>query len=449
MNHANRSTGFLHWVFVAMLAMVALTVLVSGRDLSLVLNDLEAGIPVVVQHPAIAWGQRAVSLLLLLVSAQRIVSHFMGRKDLPSPLLALVFIAYWLATVASPAVFGSHPQLAHEYLYTLAIGVAAVLAGPDEFEKVLATCRNALLLFLLGGVLLIPVNPAIVIDTSYSQGLLPGVPRLGGLAPHPVALGMFAQTALLCLWCRPFQRRWLTALGWLLGGATLFLAQSKNAWIAFFLCSICMLAVRHGANLWRRLGDPREGALGVFVCLVMIAIALVLMGSFLLGDVTEQAAGFLNSAEGAQLMTLTGRDRIWAVAIEEWQGNPLFGYGPGLWDADFRASIGMPNATNAHNQFMDTLARSGAVGATALVLYSAVLLVMSVRYAKATGGFSLALFLALALRSISEVPLLLFGYGAELFGHLLLIVTLASAAAGARAQGAPAARPHSIYRVAS
>jgi hypothetical protein len=58
------------------------------------------------------------------------------------------------------------------------------------------------------------------------------------------------------------------------------------------------------------------------------------------------------------------------------------------------------------------------------------------------------LFVALALRSISEVPLLLFGYGTELFSHLLLIITLASAAA-ARVPVAPAARTHSVYGVAS
>jgi hypothetical protein len=168
----------------------------------------------------------------------------------------------------------------------------------------------------------------------------------------------------------------------------------------------------------------------------------------LFGDVGEQADEFLNSAAGAQLMTLTGRDRIWAVAIEEWQSNPLFGYGPEIWGRQFRASIGMPNATNAHNQFMDTLARSGTVGAVALVLYAGVLLVMSVRHAKATRGFSLALFLAIALRSISEVPLLLLGYGTELFSHLLLIVTLASAA-GARARVVPAGRTRSFYGVAS
>ncbi len=440
-------TGFLHWAFAAILGLVALQVLLSGRDLSQMFTQLEQAVTVV-RHPAIDWAQRLVSLLLLLIAAERITNHLMARKQLPSPLLALVFMAYWLATVAMPAVFGSHPRIAHEFLYTLAIGLAAVLAGPLEFDKVLATTRNALFAFLLAGFALVFVNPSMVLDSSYAQGLLPGVPRFGGLAPHPVALGMFAQTTLLCLWCKPFNSRWLTALGWLVGGAALFLAQSKNAWIAFFVCSLCMLAVRHASSLWQRVGDPRRGgSLGVVACLSLIAVVLALMGVLLLGDVSGQVTSFLDSDEGAQLMTLTGRDRIWAVAIEEWQSNRLFGYGPDLWNPDFRASIGMPNATNAHNQFMDTLARSGTVGATALVLYAGVLLFMSVRYARATGGFSLALFLALALRSISEVPLLLFGYGAELFSHLLLIVTLASAAA--RTQAEPAARTHAFYRVAS
>jgi O-antigen ligase len=442
-----RTTGFLQWMLPAMLGLVALTTLLSGRDLSQLFAQLQSGGDIV-RHPIAAWAQRGVSVFLLAVSVERIVSHIVLRKHLPSTVLALVFVTYWLATVAFPAVFGSHPLLAHEYLYTLVIGFAAVLAGPADFDKIVGAARNALFAFLLAGFLLIPFDAAMVLDTSYTLGLLPGLPRLGGLAPHPVALAMFAQTALLCLWCKPFERRWLTVLGWVVGVAALFLAQSKNAWVAFFLCGLCMLAVRQGASLWQRVGDPRRGALGVVICIVVIGIALALMGWFLLGDVEEQATGFFDSAEGAQLLSMTGRDRIWAVAIEEWQSNPLFGYGPGLWDAEYRASIGLLNATNAHNQFMDTLARSGTVGAAALVLYAGVLLVFSVRYAKATGGFSLALFLALALRSISEVPLLLFGYGTELFSHLLLIFALASAA-GARVHVAPAARTHSVYGVAS
>jgi hypothetical protein len=152
------------------------------------------------------------------------------------------------------------------------------------------------------------------------------------------------------------------------------------------------------------------------------------LGWVMVGDVGTHIDNFASTAQGAQIMSLTGRDQIWAIAMEEWQASPVFGYGPGLWDGAYRASIGMANATDAHNQFMDTLARAGVVGATALVLYAITLLVMSVRYARATGGLSLALFLALALRSMSEVPLLLLGSGTEMFMHVLLIVTLAGAA---------------------
>jgi O-antigen ligase len=441
-----RRPGFLHWAFPAMLGMLALTMLLSGRDLSQALAELQPAAEMA-PNPVILWAQRAVSILLVAVSGERVLNHIALHKHLPSPVLALVFFVYWLATVAAPAVFGTHRQVSHEYLYTLLIGFAAAIASAHERDQVVAAARSALFLFLLAGVLLVPVMPALVLDTSYSQGLLPGVPRLGGLASHPVALGMFAQIFLLCLWSKPFERRWLNRIAWLLGLAVLFLAQSKTAWIAFFLSSAAMIAVRQGPKMWHRIGDPRQGTFGILACVGLMGLVLAFTISVLVSDIGSQATEFLETPEGAQLMTMTGRDQIWAIAMEEWHANPLFGYGPNLWDADFRASIGMPNATSAHNQFMDTLARSGTVGASALVLYAAVLLVMSVRYAKATGGFSLALFLAIALRAMSEVPLLLFGYGTELLSHLLLIVTLACAA-GSRVEVLPA-RTRPAYGMAS
>lgn len=444
----SRPTSFLHWMFPAILGFVALSVLLSDRDLSMNYLDLQVTAEVV-RHPAIAWGQRLVSLLLMAIAAEHVFGHLLARRHLPSPALALAFLAFWLATVAFPAAFGAHPNLAHEYLYTLAIGVAAVLAGPQDFDKAVLAARNALLLFLLAGLLLIPVKPALVLDTSYAQGWLSGLPRYGGLAPHPVTMGLFAQIALLCLWCKPFASRWLNLPAWLVGGAALLLAQSKNAWIAFFICALCLLAVRDGPGLWRRLSDPKQGALGVLMCMAAIAVVLAVAGWLVLIDPAEQASGFFATSEGAQLLTMTGRDRIWAVAMEEWRMSPVFGYGPEMWNPDFRASIGMLNATSGHNQFVDTLARTGTVGAVALVLYAAVLLWLSLKYARATGGFSLALFVALALRSISEVPLLLYGWGTEAFSHLLLLVTLASAAA-VHAQAAPAGRMGPYYgRVAS
>jgi O-antigen ligase len=441
-----RRAGFLNWLFPALLGLVAFNVLLSGRELSQIFLELQAG-PAAIANAAIPWGHRVVSVLLVLIALERLANHFASHKRVPSPVLLAAFVTYWIATVAAPALFGAHPQLSHEYLYSLAIGLGALLANGEDLERCLTAARTALFVFLLAGVVLIPIDMPMVLDTTYTQGLMPGVPRLGGLAPHPVALGMVAETALLCLWCRPFKWRWLTMLAWLLGLGCLFFAQSKTAWVAFLIIAVAMLAVRHGPSLWRRVGDPRQNALGVLVCAAAITVVVAIAGVLVAGNIEAQTSDFLDTAEGAQLMTLTGRDRIWQVALEEWHASPVFGYGPGLWDDDFRMSIGMPNATNAHNQMLDTLARCGSVGGAALLLYACVLFVLSMRYARQTGGLSLALFLALALRSISEVPLLLFGYGLELFAHLLLLVTLAAAAGAVPVEVLERSEP--VYGVAS
>lgn len=425
-----RPAGYLHWILPAMLGLGALTVLLSGRDLSMVFLALQSG--EVFSNPVITWGQRALSLLVVGVSAARILSHVSLRQPMPAPLLTWAFVIFWIGTVAAPALFGANPKISHEFLYPLIIGIAFLLATEPERDQVVDSVRNALFLFILVSVILIPIDPTMVLDMKYNQGLIPGLPRLGGLAPHPVAMGMFVQTFLVALWCRPYAKPWINRLAWVIGLAALFLAQSKTAWIAFVLCSVALVIVRSGPTLARRLGDPRQSAFGIVVCAGVIAVVGAALTVFLLGNVDAQASSFLDSSEGAQLTSLTGRDQIWAVAWEEWREHPMFGYGPNLWDDAFRASIGMPQATHGHNQLMDTLARSGTVGAVALVLYSLVLLVMSFRYAKATGGLSLALFLALALRSISEVPMLMFGYGPDLLVALLIVTTLASAAAGVR-----------------
>lgn len=441
-----RSNGYLHWVLPAMLALVAAGTLLSGRDLSQTFIEL-AGADAGVRGPMIVWGQRLVSLLLIAACIERIAHHAASRRHLPSPTLTLAFVMYWSCTVAAPALFGAHPQLGHEYLYSLLLGFAVSLAATGDRDRILDTARDALFVFIGLGVALVGVMPTMVLDLLYSQGLLPGLPRFGGLAPHAVAMGMFALIAILLVWARPYQRRWLNVLAWVAGLGALFMAQSKTAWIAFFLCAFAMAVVRNGGSFWRRVTDPRESSFGAVVCLAAMTAVGAALGWIMVGDVGEHLDNFAGTAQGAQLMSMTGRDQIWAVAMEEWRASPVFGYGPGLWDWDFRASIGMANATDAHNQFMDTLARSGLVGATALVLYAVVLLVMSLRYARATGGLSLALFLALAMRSISEVPLLLFGYGTELYMHVLLLVTLA-AAAGSYVQVQPA-RTRYGYGVAS
>jgi O-antigen ligase len=424
---SRRDQGFMHLIFYAMLLAVAAGSLLSDRDLTS--QPWTEELPLAfVAHPVMRILQPLISLLILTVSTERLITHWLQRKTAPTPLLlCFAFFAFWASTVASPALLGAHPQLTHDYVYPLVIGLAATLATPLERDQALKTVRNAMLVFTLLSFMLVVISPGLVMDRSYTQGLLPDLPRFAGLSPHAVGMGLMTQLGLLCLMVHPYRRRWLNRLAWTVGLSTLFLAQSKTAWLAFFICTGTLLAVQRGPALWRRLTDPMQPTLGMTILvggmLGLVALAAVLM----FGNLGEQLSAFVNTPEGAQLASFTGRDRIWVIAYDEWQKNPVFGYGPGIWDERFRASIGMSNANHAHNQFMDTLSRAGVVGATGLTLYALLLLVMSVRLTRATRGLSLALFLAMVLRSISEVPLLMFGYSTEMFIHVLLLMVLAPA----------------------
>lgn len=428
---AEPAGGFLYWMFPAMLVVGGLGVLLSNRDLTQAFLELEAAADPV-QNPIVMWVQRAVSLLLIAGSLERLASHFGQQRTIPSVALTGGFLLFWLTTVLAPGLLGAHPVLTHEYAYSLLFGLAATLTIPEDRERILRVSRNGLFVFMLAGLVLVPWNPNLVLDSSYSQGLLPGVPRFGGLAAHPVMMGLLSQTALLLLWARPFQRRWLTVCAWVLGLGVLFFAQSKTAWLAFLISAACMVLVRKTPDSVERLGDPRANSFGVLLLVGLMVVAVAVLVGVVVFDVPGLLEDFFGTSEGAQLASLTGRDRIWVVALQEWSNNPVFGYGPTIWDNEYRQAIGMPNATHGHNQMIDTLARCGTVGAIGLVCYAAVLMVLSIRHARATQGLSLAMFLTLALLSVSEVPLLLVGYGMDVFTHLLLVATLAGTAAEQR-----------------
>ncbi len=423
--------GYLHWVMPALLLIMATGVWLSGRDLTSHFLGPEFT-PDPPRPPLLDVLQPLLSLLLLAISAERILTHWLLRQGQPmAPMLPLSFGLFWLGTIASPGVLGANPHWSHNLLYPLVIGLAATLADRREQELALRATGHALLLLMLAGLLLVPIMPTLVLDRQYAQGWLPGLPRFGGLATHPVSMGLLAQLGLLCLLARPLQPLWLNRAAWLMGLTVLFMAQSKTAWLAFVLCTAVVLVVR-GWPAWQaqlgRVQQPTPALLVLGMALLGIAGALLLV---VLGDPSGRLERFLLSPEGSQLSAMTGRDRIWVIAWQEWQAHPWFGWGLPIWDDAYRRAIGMSHATHAHNQLMDTLSRSGLVGAAALLGYTAVLSALALRHARATQGLSVALLLALVLRAGSEVPLLLMGYGPDLIAHLLLLMTLAAQGAGA------------------
>ena len=431
------ATGMLPLTFPAILLVGAVDIVASGRDLTQSFFDLQT-LTEPVRLSTVVWLQRAVSLLLLVAALEQVINHLALQRRTPSVGLLAAFLIFWAGTIGSPALFGAHPSIRHDLLYALTLGAACCLVQAGERDRILRGARDALMALMLAGVAAIAVRPTLVLDPSYSAGLLQGLPRFAGLTAHPVTQGSLAQVATLLLWAMPYSRTWINRAAWMVALGTLGMAQSKTAWIAFGLCIGVMAATRHGAALWRRVGDPRNGALGLMVVGSLALSAAAMAASLILGDAAGRIGRFLESPEGARLTSMTGRDRIWIIAAEEWRTQPIFGYGLPLWNASYRAQIGLPNATHAQNQFMDDAARAGSVGVVALCIYALTLAVLSVRYARVTAGLSIALFLSLALRAISEVPLTLLGYGTELFVHLVLLATLAAAAASRLAPCAPA-----------
>lgn len=416
----------LEWMFPAMLVMPAAEVLWTQRDLAQSFEHLQA-LSAPARPLALMVLQRTVSLVILAVSVGQILQHLARPSAVSHPattVLVTAFLGYWVGTIGLPAVFGAHPGLTHELMYPLLAGIAVCLVTPGESDRILRTARDALLVLMAAGLLLALARPAMVFDMNYSEGLLPGLPRFAGLTPHPVAQGMLAQLALLLLAARPLPRVWLHRSAWMLAWSVLLLAQSKTAWIAWIACAVCLRA-------WRPASAPRpqgEGRLA-WVCVIVIAGALVAMALGLTGGASSGGGLSLWSdtggTRGAQLATLTGRDRIWAAAAQEWREHPVFGYGLSLWDPAYRLGIGLPQATHAHNQLMDDAARAGSVGVASLVVYLALLATLAGRRVRPSAGLTLALFLALVIRGVSEVPLVLLGYGSDLFTHLLLLVAIA------------------------
>ena len=303
------TTGLLHWAFPALLLVGALAVATSGRDLTQSFSDLQA-LAAPVRPTILVWVQRAVSLLLLIAALEQTLNHIGLQRQTPSPTLLVAFIAFWIGTIGAPALGAAHPAISHELLYAPAVGIAACLVGPSERDRILYAARDALMVLMLAGLLAVAIRPTLVIDPSYTAGLLPGVPRFAGLTSHAVTQGSLAQVATLLLWAFPYRHRWANRAAWALTLGVLLLAQSKAAWIACVICLGTMAVMRHGGTIRRRLADPRQGLSTSLALAGLGALVLATAVALVVGDAGTRVSEFLESPEGARMTSLTGRDRI-------------------------------------------------------------------------------------------------------------------------------------------
>jgi O-antigen ligase len=310
------------------------------------------------------------------------------------------------------------------YQYYAPLFFAAVFASRSQDPEVaIRFVKGGLFILFASSWLVSIVAPDLTIQRTY-HGWLPGITmRFWGLALHPNSMAPLALLYLLVAIHQPFERRWLHHLGLVMAVAVLVLAQSKTTWVAAALTIPLLLVLRshfsRTSHNGRRAQAPNKmalvaaslmalGVLGVFAVLVLPELGM---------SVDRMWA---NTARH-DIATVSGRDVIWAVAVDEWRRNPLFGYGVKMWGDAFRIHIGLDEATSAHNQFLESLGSAGLVGLIGLTVYVGTLLLYAINAQRATRGLSVAIFTMIFVRCFTETPLEVDAFlTGDFMAHLLL-----------------------------
>jgi O-antigen ligase len=316
--------------------------------------------------------------------------------------LFLAYSLYFFAAFVANGFLGTEFSISYKTFYPYIVICALYVTSDYDEAMLLRLVRDGLLVFLIAGLLLIPVQPDLVMQKGYS-GFVPGLStRYWGLASHANNVGPLAVFFFLIVCWYPYKKWPVTMLAVTVAVVTLVLAQSKTAIAAAGLVG-GLLAARIWINAVFNNAHGRVGsvyALGATMLAAALGLLLVVTGRY-----QKPFEALLAQIEGRSGF-LTGRDRIWTITLAEWQKNPLFGYGPDLWGTEFSNRFGFLGiASNAHNQFFDTLGSAGIFGVVSLAVYAAILLTYAVRLAASTQWISVALLLFFAARCLTEVPL--------------------------------------------
>ncbi|NWG38773.1 MAG: O-antigen ligase family protein [Hydrogenophilaceae bacterium] len=349
----------------------------------------------------VTWVLRLSSLSIVSVAAVVVVAALIRRNSQEGARFFVVGLGAVVVSLLTSATLGEQPAFIHPTLYTVLLLVSLMLMPRLAPEQVVIQAKHVLLVLMVGSLVLGALFPHRFAETSY-VGLIPGFHiRLHGLAPHANSLAPLALLYLmLAYWVRgrnPWH--WFGVASALL---VLLLTQSKTVWGAGLLMLLAITLVRLNRQFGQEMRVARIGWATLVSMGGFFVLAVLLSWLF-----TDSAAGVFRALTAdSNVATLTGRTDIWETTIDTWKNNPWFGYGPNLWDLEFRLQHGAALAAwHAHNQYIQALGEAGIVGLIAMVIYTAAFIYYGFKFAVRTRGVSLALLLLILVRTVTEIPL--------------------------------------------
>lgn len=360
----------------------------------------------------------AATVALALIEVLKNMGHMLKEQLRPAFALWFCFLLFFMATVLS-SFLGTKPDFQHKNLYAALVLTAVYLQPAVNPESVARIAKGVIATMLAASVLMVAVDPDAVVEHNY-RSLLPGVSfRFHGLAIHANSIAPLALIYLVLEYWVP-SRRAIRAIGSIVAFVVLVLAQSKTAWVAALL----VLSYLYCSRIFSDIRSAKRDALSqrgvLFAASPVLVVPSILLAMLLVLQPLADIDRFLRLRIPGW-STLTGRDVIWQITLREWEANPWFGYGPTLWDPEFRLAHGLLFAGHAHNQLFQTLGEAGLIGLTVFLLYVVVLTVYAFRHSGRTRGVTVALLTVLLLRCVTEAPFRTAVFlEPAFFAHLLL-----------------------------
>lgn len=363
------------------------------------------------------WITRCLYLVTILSAAFLSIWGFLRHKGLLHGKLVWIAVLIYACGPIVASVFGAVPGVYPEVLLFPLVSTAFYLNGDLDGEVLYVQMKVILLLFIFGSILAMLVNPLWAIQFPYLTGIFPIPIRLFGLAESPQRMGPMLLLFVILERLTPTSG-WKKYLNWTAWGAVLILAQEKVALLSLlvFMGLFCIEPAR--AHLRR---NPRT------IQIIGMAFLLVaLIGAVFVAADPSSVQGLSERGQDIGIDTLTGRTGIWKVTLTTWQENPIFGYGPHLWDLSYRLKAGpqFMHVGMAHNQFVQSLGEAGLFGFLCLLIALFLLLYYAFKRSASTRWISVALVLIVVLPTMTEAPLRNYFLGEDFFTFLCLVTLL-------------------------
>lgn len=342
-----------------------------------------------------------VGVGLIVVAITKGLRH--PRKEMGLVIAAVAF--YYLALVLS-CLGGAVASFPEPYWVSPLLVMAFLIPADYTHDWFLKVSRIALRVILVSSFVAL-LNPTIGFNYDENRTFL-GLARMQGITPHPNTFAFIVVIGLILEMSAGSKLIWK-----LLYVAGILMAQSTTAYL---MAAVGLLIISNRLSKLARVAASISAF--VFACLALVN--------------TEWAAQVIEEVLPSTAGSFNGRTAIWAAVLFGFESNPVFGYGPSLLDEDYRQQY-LPYfdaAAQAHNQWYQTLGGTGIIGVASLVILGLVMLGVALRSRKATRGLTLAMFVVMVLRGVTETPLRPSGMSIATFCLIIVLVVIASAPRG-------------------